>query len=191
MTGVATPSQTVGPFFGIGLPWERGPFVVADGTEGAFWIRGTVFDGAGAPVPDAVVETWQADPAGRYPRAGAPIDGWSGFGRACTDEAGGWGVLTVMPGTSAALAAPAGAADAPGGGREAPHLAVAVFARGLLKHAVTRIYFADRTADNGRDPVLARVPAARRDTLLATPAQDGYRFDIHLQGPGETVFFAV
>lgn len=181
MTGTSTPSQTVGPFFGIGLPWERGPFVVADGTEGAFWIRGTIFDGAGAPVPDAVVETWQADPAGRYPRAGAPIEGWSGFGRACTDEAGGWGVLTVMP----------GGVEAPGGGREAPHLAVAVFARGLLKHAITRIYFADRAADNDRDPVLARVPAARRDTLLATPAEDGYRFDIHLQGPGETVFFAV
>ena len=175
MTGVATPSQTVGPFFGIGLPWERGPLVVADGTDGAFWIRGTILDGAGAPVPDALVETWQADPAGRFARAGAPIDGWSGFGRACTDDAGRWGVLTVMP----------------GGGTEAPHLAVAVFARGLLKHAVTRIYFADRAADNDRDPVLARVPAPRRLTLLATPADDGYRFDIHLQGPGETVFFAV
>ena len=162
---MTTPSQTVGPFFEAALPWPEGPVVVADG----FWIRGTVLDGAGEAVPDALVETWQADPDGRY-------HGDRGFGRCPTDAAGGWAVRTVQPG--------------PVDG-QAPHLAVSVFARGLLNRVVTRVYFPDDAEARGTDPVLASVDPDRRATLVATPAADGYRFDVRLQGDGETVFFDV
>jgi protocatechuate 3,4-dioxygenase, alpha subunit len=163
-----TPSQTVGPFLALGLPWEDGPFAVAEGTPGAIRIAGRVLDGAGDPVPDAIVETWQADP---------PADErFRGFARAATDDAGEWLVLTLPPGPVE---------------DQAPHLDVSVFARGLLHRVVTRIYFEDEAEANAGDPVLAAVPAARRDTLLAQRTDDGYRFDIRLQGPGETVFFDV
>ena len=160
-----TPSQTVGPFFAIGLPWERGPYAAASG----IWIGGTVYDGAGEPIPDALVETWQTDP---------PADpGFRGFARSAADDAGRWEVVTLKPGPA-------------GGG--APHLAVSVFSRGLLDRCITRIYFADEGAAIARDPLLASVPDDRRATLLAEPDSDGaYRFDIHLQGPAETVFFAL
>jgi protocatechuate 3,4-dioxygenase, alpha subunit len=201
---MTTPSQTVGPFFHFGLPWPQGPYVVAADTPGGVWLRGIVRDGAGDPVPDALIETWQADPAGRYhhpddPRgpaeAGAPsytrevnkvpllsAGPWRGFGRCGTDEAGRYAIWTVKP----------GAVPAPGGGQQAPHLAVAVFARGLLHRLVTRVYFADEGAANGLDPVLASMadPAARA-TLVAAVAEDGYRFDIWLQGEHETTFFRV
>jgi protocatechuate 3,4-dioxygenase, alpha subunit len=182
-----TPSQTVGPYFAIGLPWEAGPHAVPPGTPGAIRIAGVVCDGAGQPVPDNLIETWQADPAGRFAdlhgHAGpSELEGFRGFARSGFEAGdGGWGIVTVKP----------GAVAGPGGAAQAPHIAVSVFARGLLHRCVTRIYFADEEAANAADPVLASVPADRRATLLAQPTDDGYRFDIRLQGPGETVFFAV
>ena len=188
-----TPSQTVGPFLAIGLPWPHGPYVVPPGTPGAVVIGGQVFDGAGAPVPDALVETWQADPDSRFdhpddPRgAAAPAaPGFRGFGRSATDADGYYQITTLRPG-------PLPVAN---GGSEAPHLDVSVFARGLLDRVVTRIYFPDEIEANAADPVLAAiVDAARRSTLIAAvdPGHTGtaFRFDIWLQGERETVFFDV
>jgi len=169
-----TPSQTVGPYLSIGLTWEDGPYVVAADAPGGFWIRGEVRDGAGALVPDALVETWQADPDGQFGAA------FRGFGRCPTDDDGRYAIRTRKPGVVLS-------AD---GAPQAPHLDVSVFARGLLHRVVTRIYFADEPA-NATDPVLSSVPEDRRPTLIATRADDGYRFDIHLQGNDETVFFRV
>jgi protocatechuate 3,4-dioxygenase alpha subunit len=179
-----TPSQTVGPFFSHALPWPDGPFVVAMGTAGAFWLRGRVLDGAGEPVPDALVESWQADPAGRFahpddPR-GSDVD-FRGFGRCPTDPEGHWAILTVRPGRVPDAA----------GRMQAPHLDLSIFARGLLDRVVTRVYLPDEVAANAEDPVLAGIPEGRRSTVLAEPAEDGYRFDVHLQGQRETVFFSV
>ena len=189
MTFTLTPSQTVGPYFAIGLPFDGGPCAVAPGTPGAFALRGTVYDGAGAVVPDHLIETWQADPDGRFADAaghGGPStrEGFRGFARYGVEDGDGtYELTTVKPGRVPDRA----------GVLQAPHLAVTVMARGLLNRVVTRIYFADEPQANATDPVLARVPADRRETLLATPrpGEDGYRFDIRLQGPGETVFFAV
>lgn len=179
-----TPSQTVGPFFRHGLAWEDGPFVVAQGATGGFWVRGTVLDGAGEAVPDALVETWQADPAGNFAHPDSPgaVPAWfRGFGRSPTDADGRWAVFTVRPGPVPA-----------GDGLQAPHLALSVFARGLLQRVVTRLYFPeDVGAAHDGDPVLAAVPAERRATLVAAASDDGYRFDIRLQGSDETVFFAL
>ena len=188
-----TPSQTVGPFLAIGLPWPDGPYVVPLGTAGAVVISGRVFDGAGAPVPDALVETWQADPDSRFnhpddPRGAAPpvVAGFRGFGRSATDADGNYQVTTLRP----------GALPATDGGSEAPHLDVSVFARGLLDRVVTRIYFPDEIEANAADPVLAAIAdPARQSTLIAVadPGQPGtaFRFDIWLQGERETVFFDV
>lgn len=180
-----TPSQTVGPYLSIGLRWEDGPYVVAPGTAGAVWLRGRVLDGNGEVVPDALVETWQADAEGRFdhpddPR-GASGSGFRGFGRSETTD-GEYAVLTLKPGR----------VPHPSGGMQAPHVDVSVFARGLLDRLVTRLYFADEPDANAQDPVLAGLPddAARR-TLLALPSDDGYRLDIVLQGSDETVFFAL
>jgi protocatechuate 3,4-dioxygenase alpha subunit len=158
--------------------------VVPAGTPGAVWLRGTVLDGAGAPVPDALLETWQADPGGRFdhpddPRG--PVSGFRGFGRCPTDAAGRWAILTLKPGQ----------VPAPDGRRQAPHVALSVFARGLLDRLVTRIYFADEPAANAADPVLAALPAPARATLLAQPTGDGYQFEVRLQGDRETAFFDV
>jgi protocatechuate 3,4-dioxygenase alpha subunit len=183
-----TPSQTVGPYFAIGLPWDGGPFAAAPDTPGVITIAGTVHDGDGAPVPDALIETWQADGDGRFADLhgfGGPsmLAGFRGFARCGTNESDGrFELVTVKPGRI----------PWPGGGEQAPHIDVSVFARGMLHRCVTRIYFADEPESNATDPVLASVPAERRQTLLATPAGDGrYAFDVRLQGPGETVFFAV
>jgi protocatechuate 3,4-dioxygenase alpha subunit len=181
-----TPSQTIGPFFAVGLPWPDGPDVVGDGTPGACWIGGRVLDGAGDPVPDALVETWQADPEGRFahpddPRG--PSSGFRGFGRCPTDAEGRWAVRTLKPGLL----------PAPGGGVEAPHIDVSVFARGLLNRLVTRVYFPDEAEANAADPVLAAIadPQAR-ERLIARPDGDGgLRFDIRLQGDQETPFLAI
>ena len=159
-----TPAQTVGPFYAIELPYADGPYVVPEGTEGAVWLRGRLVDGAGDPIPDGLVESWQID------------DDFRGFGRSGTDEDGRWAILTLKPG------AVAGAA---------PHLDLAVFARGLLNHVLTRLYFGDEPEANAADPVLSGLDEAQRATLVAAPAGDGYELDIHLQGPHETVFFAV
>jgi protocatechuate 3,4-dioxygenase alpha subunit len=185
-----TPSQTVGPFLHIGLPWPDGPDVVATGSAGAVLITGRVVDGAGLPVPDALIETWQADPDGRFthpddPRADDGRSGgaaaFRGFGRCATDVDGTYHIVTCKPGRL----------PAPDGAVEAPHIDVSVLGRGLLDRLVTRVYFADEPAANAADPVLATVDPARLATLLAERTSDGYRFDIRLQGPGETVFFDV
>ncbi|HKD97778.1 MAG TPA: protocatechuate 3,4-dioxygenase subunit alpha [Micromonosporaceae bacterium] len=183
MTDEYTPSQTVGPFLAIGLPWPDGPDVVPAGSSGSFTITGRVLDGAGAPVADAMVETWQADPGGRFAHpdapGGEPDPGFRGFGRSATDPDGAWHVRTVKPGRLPTR----------DGGEEAPHIDVSVFSRGLLDRVVTRIYFDDE--DNSGDPVLASLDPDRRATLVAEAAPDGYRFDIVLQGDRETVFFDV
>lgn len=182
MTEMLTPSQTVGPFLAIGLPWPDGPDVVTAEAEGTITILGYVFDGAGAPVGDAMLETWQASPDGRFDHPDDPrgaVPGFRGFGRCATGPDGGFHIVTQLPGRL----------PTPDGGTEAPHIDVSVFARGLLDRVVTRIYFAD--ADNAGDPVLAAIDESRRHTLIAARTDGGYRFDIHLQGPDETVFFDV
>ncbi|MGB6456782.1 MAG: protocatechuate 3,4-dioxygenase subunit alpha [Streptosporangiaceae bacterium] len=190
MTGGLTPSQTVGPFLDLGLPWDDGPFVVPSGTPGAVRLTGQVLDGAGAPLPDAVVETWQADPDGRFdhpddPRGAArpTVARFRGFGRSTTDGDGRYEIVTLRPGRL----------PAPDGGTEAPHLDVSVFARGMLDRVVTRIYFPDEEAANAADPVLSAVgDPGRRATLIAAAGADGaLLFDIRLQGDHETVFFDV
>jgi protocatechuate 3,4-dioxygenase, alpha subunit len=186
-----TPSQTVGPYLSLGLPWPQGPYVVPEGTAGAIVITGQVFDGNNQPLTDALVETWQADENGRFnhpddPRgaASSPTAGFRGFGRCPTDGQGRYRIVTVRP----------GCLPTPSGEVEAPHLDVNVFARGLLNRVVTRIYFPDETAANAVDPVLAGVDPGRRDTLIAAAAPGSaseFRFDIRLQGGKETVFFDV
>jgi protocatechuate 3,4-dioxygenase, alpha subunit len=154
-----TPSQTVGPFFRIGLSTTIGSHVVGEGMPGAVRISGQVFDGNGEPVPDAMIETWQAE----------------GAGRCATDEEGHFAIVTSKPAGD----------SAPG----APHLDVSVFARGLLTRLVTRLYFPDAHDANDADPVLQSLSPAERATLVAVREDGGLRFDIHLQGARETVFF--
>jgi protocatechuate 3,4-dioxygenase alpha subunit len=175
--GPLTPSQTLGPFFSHALPWPDGPYVVPAGAPGAFWLRGVVRDGAGDPVPDALIESWQADRGGSL----TPTAGFRGFGRSPTDPEGRYAIHTVKP----------GAVPAPDGRPQAPHLDLSIFARGLLDRVVTRIYFVDETAANLVDPVLAGMAEPDRATLIARPAADGYTFDIRLQGDHETVFFSI
>ena len=182
-----TPSQTVGPYFAIGLPFDVGPFAAPEGTPGAIHIAGTIYDGAGQPIPDFLLETWQADPEGRFADAhgyggASEIDGFRGFARYGVEDGDGtFDIVTLKPGPVPGLA----------GTTQAPHIDVSVFARGMPHRTVTRIYFADEAEANAGDPVLARVPVERRATLLAQPSGGGYRFDIRFQGPHETVFFAV
>ena len=188
-----TPSQTVGPYLHIGLvPGPYGvreifsPAVADAGMPGThIRIEGRVLDGAGNVLPDAMLEIWQADGQGRYahPADGRPLasNSFRGFGRVATGPDGGYHFQTVKPGQ----------VKGPGGKLQAPHINVGVFARGVLKRLFTRIYFAGDPA-NASDPILALVPADRRDTLMAGPdaARLGlFKFDIILQGANETVFF--
>lgn len=207
-----TPSQTVGPFFHYGLPWKGGADLVGKSDMGArpelfgeehyvlnlsapsgtpegeaIEIAGHVFDAAGAPVPDAMVELWQANAAGRYAsvddtRADVALDPhFVGFGRASTSAEGVWRFRTIRPGR----------VPGPGNSLQAPHIALSVFGRGLLKRLATRLYFADGEG-NDVDPVLSVVPEARRGTLIAERREDGvWWLDIRLSGEGETVFFAL
>jgi protocatechuate 3,4-dioxygenase alpha subunit len=163
MTLPLTPSQTVGPFFRIGLAATIGSHVVGEGTPGAVRISGQVLDGAGEPVPDALIETWQAEGAGRCP----------------TDEEGHFAIVTSKPERN----------TVDGVVTDAPHLDVSVFARGLLTRLVTRMYFPDEEAANDADPVLRTLSSNERSTLVAVREDSGLRFDIHLQGARETVFF--
>jgi protocatechuate 3,4-dioxygenase alpha subunit len=170
-----TPSQTIGPFFGYALPYGDGPRVAPEWHPDAIRIHGRVLDGAGEPLPDALLEIWQAGPDGEVPgRDGALVrggHGFSGFGRCGTDAEGRYWFSTLKP------------------GGPAPYAALLVFARGLLKPVATRIYFPGEDG-NATDPVLSGVPADRRETLIATREDDrSYRFDVHLQGERETVFF--
>lgn len=187
-----TPSQTVGPFLHIVLPWPDGPFVVPEGTPGAFWITGRVLDGRGEPIVDGLVETWQADPDGRFdhpddPRGAAKpaVAGFRAFGRCATDGEGRYRILTVKPG-------PLPSMDEPAGAVEAPHLDISFFSRGLLDRVITRLYFPDEEQANAADPVLASIADPRlRSTLVAKPASNGVEFDIVLQGANETAFFTL
>ena len=207
-----TPWQTLGPFFHTSLPWKGGADLVGrsdigvradlipaghdllhrQGARGAIGgrvidIAGVVFDGDGAPVPDALIEIWQANAAGRYnspadARDTIPIEAdFTGFGRAATGEDGGYRFRTVLPGR----------VPGPGNSLQAPHAALSVLGRGLLKRLVTRVYFEDGEG-NDEDPILALAASERRGTLIARrEGPSGYRFDIHLQGEHETVFFDV
>lgn len=205
-----TPSQTVGPFFHYGLPWKGGADLIGSSdlgarpelfpedhyvlaqpsmpiapVEDAIVIHGRVTDGNGDPVPDAMIEIWQADASGRYPGSAGSCEPASlkhefrGFGRSSTSESGEYLFRTVRPGR----------VPGPDDQLQAPHIAVSVLGRGLLKRLVTRLYF-DGGKGNDQDPVLSLVPAARRQTLLASSKDSlRWRFDIVLQGPCETVFF--
>ena len=180
-----TPSATVGPYLAIGLTWPDGVFAAAEGTDGGFWIRGRVFDGAGEVVPDAMIETWQADPDGGFPspedpRGASSYPGFRGYARSQTST-GEYEVFTVKPGR-----VPDGE-----GGLQAPHIDVSLFARGILDRVVTRIYFADEADANAEDVVLRGLSEDQRATLIAERTDDGYRLDLYLQGDRETVFFAV
>jgi protocatechuate 3,4-dioxygenase alpha subunit len=184
MPSSATPNQTVGPFFHIGLAWLDRRDVAGPGAAGErVRLDGRVLDGDGRPVADALVEVWQADADGRYahPEDRRGAASFRGFGRTATDALGAFHFTTVKPGR----------VPAAGGGLQAPHLAVAVFMRGLLRHLVTRVYFPGE-ASNAEDPVLSLVEPARRGTLVAR-AVDGdptrLAWDVVLQGEAETVFF--
>ena len=206
-----SPSQTVGPFFHYGLPWKGGADLVTGSPLGArpdlfpeeHWVlhiaephaaargevielTGRVLDASGQPLPDAMLEIWQANANGRYasdrdPRHDLPIEkGFSGFGRAATADDGTYRFRTIVP----------GAVPGPDGQLQAPHIAMSVFGRGLIKRLVTRVYFAGNPA-NEKDLVLSLVPAERRATLLATPDGARWNLDIVLQGERETVFFDI
>ena len=163
-----TPSQTIGPFFRFALDWMAERDLVPAGHPGRVVVSGRVLDGDDQPVPDAVIEIWQA--------AGIdPPSGWSGFGRYLTDVDGRYRFATAKP------------ADPR---HQAPHIEVSVFARGLLQRLATRIYFPDELNANRSDPLLRLVPAVRRDTLIASDDGAVLHFDIRLQGPHETVFLA-
>ncbi|HEV7654274.1 MAG TPA: protocatechuate 3,4-dioxygenase subunit alpha [Mycobacteriales bacterium] len=178
----STPGQTVGPFFGLSLPYGDGPRLVPPGHPDAVRLHGRVLDGAGDPVPDALLELWQPGPDGAVLRQPGSLhrDGWTftGWGRAATDNAGQWSFSTLRPGSTR-----------PGG---APFFALTVFARGLLDRLWTRIYLPGAHPDIdpalAADPLLSALPAERRATLIATVEPAGYAFDVVLQGERETVF---
>ena len=188
MSGETTPSQTVGPYFSIGMDWLNR----SDLTHGAsggerITIRGRILDGEGQPVPDACLELWQADAQGKYAlpedvREKSPEQKFFGFGRIPTREDGSFQFSTIKPGR----------VPGPGGEMQAPHLAVTFFCRGLLIRLVTRIYFPGE-ASNAEDFALLVVQEGRRPTLIAKPtAQPGMlEWNVILQGPDETVFFDV
>ncbi len=183
-----TPSQTVGPYMKIGLLRELVTReLVSRDDPRALVIRGRLLDGAGDGVPDGMIETWQANAAGRYAHPAddrhelALEDGFLGFGRSGTTDGGRFELVTVKPGR----------VPHPDGGLQAPHLAVGVMARGLLKRLVTRMYFPDEEGANAADPVLSLLSPAERSTLVAIEDGGFLRFDIRLQGPGQTTFFAI
>jgi protocatechuate 3,4-dioxygenase alpha subunit len=192
-----TPSQTVGPFFAYGLTsngkydWNdafTSDLVTSDATGERIRVVGRVFDGDGQAVSDCMLEIWQADAQGRFAdpkdKRALPNAKFRGFGRCGTDPNGDYAFDTIKPGS----------VPDSDGTPQAPHILVAVFARGMLLHTYTRIYF-EGAAGNAADPVLALVPADRRDTLIARRDQGNgnavYRFDIRLQGDRETVFFDI
>lgn len=190
-----TPSQTVGPYFKYGLTpngeyeWNdafTNNLLTPDTSGERIRVEGRVYDGDGAVIPDCMLEIWQADSQGRFSdpqdKRALPNSSFKGFGRVGTDKSGGYAFDTIKPGV---------VPDADGK-PQAPHIVLAVFARGMLLHLYTRIYFDDEAA-NTSDSVLALVPADRRATLIAKRAAAGnvYTFDVHLQGDNETVFFDV
>jgi protocatechuate 3,4-dioxygenase, alpha subunit len=201
-----TPSQTVGPFFAYGLApkgrchWDpNGSYswketvgdnlVTPDATGQKIRIEGRVLDGDGKPINDAMIEIWQADAQGRYahPRdnRARPNTKFKGFGRSATDKEGVYSFDTVKPGP----------VPGPNEARQAPHIVVCIYSRGMLRQIYTRLYFPDEAAANGSDPILALVSADRRGTLVAHKETRGelpvYRFDVRVQGENETVFFDI
>jgi protocatechuate 3,4-dioxygenase alpha subunit len=183
-----SPAQTVGPYLSIGLLDVDLSEVVGREDPRAITVRGLLLDGAGEPVTDGLVETWQANAAGRYnhpadTRDDAPLeDGFLGFGRSGTASGGWFELVVVKPGP----------VPWPEGGLQAPHLVVSVFARGLLKRAATRMYFPDEAEANAADPILSRLDPDAAATLVALQeGERALRFDIRLQGPAHTTFFAV
>lgn len=182
----ATTWQTVGPYFRIGLEYLDTSELAPAGTVGErFAVEGRVLDGNGIPVPDAVIEIWQADCNGEYAgTAGAEVNTpsatFTGFGRIPTDEDGRFRFTTIRPGQI----------PGPGGAMQAPHLAVRVMMRGLLKSLVTRMYFPAEAVAS--DPILQLIPEQRRGTLIATvdaSREATLLWNIELQGTHETVFF--
>ena len=180
MTLAPTPGQTVGPFFGYALPYDGGPELVAAGRADAIRLHGRVLDGAGDPVPDALLELSQPDADGVLPRQPGSWsrDGFdfTGWGRAATDREGRYRFTTVTPGPTA-----------PGA---AAYFALTVFARGLLDRLLTRVYLPGDDALLGADVLLGSLPADRRSTLIAERDETGFVFDVRLQGDGETVFLS-
>ncbi|MFE5811943.1 protocatechuate 3,4-dioxygenase subunit alpha [Streptomyces sp. NPDC056479] len=187
-TVLPTPSHTVGPFYGHALPFTGGGDIAPHRHPDTIALQGYVLDGEGYPLPDAFVELWGADPDGRVSQVDGsmrrdPASGgflgrngveFTGWGRVQTDTGGHWTARTLRPGAR---------------GQSAPYISVCVFARGLLVHLFTRIYLPGDDAALAADPLLARLDGARRDTLIAEEQGRGtYRFDIRLQGEGETVF---
>ncbi len=188
MSLLLTAAQTVGPFVSIGFEKAAVPDVAPAGVAGErVVINVKIFDGDGVPVTDAVIETWQANAYGKYAHPDDTQEklieeNFKGFGRVLADAQGGFRLTTIKPGK---VAGP----DALQGREQAPHITVVIFMRGLLKQLMTRIYFPDEAA-NATDPVLNLIPAARRATLIAAKAADGrLQWNVHLQGPQETVFF--
>ena len=187
-----TASQTVGPFLTIALKQEGQEYIVPENIEGALKLCGNVYDGEGNVVPDAVIEVWQANIFGKYNHPedkseNQLLSDFSGFGRSCTDKNGHFFFITLKPGRVAGR----------GNTLQAPHIGVNVFARGMLKQQVTRIYFSDEVKPNSEDPILNTIEdVSARNTLIAQLNSDNdkiieYAFDIHLQGKMETVFFDV
>ena len=180
-----TPSQTVGPYFAMGMVLEPEHIMVNDQTQGErISITGQVLDGDGVPVIDALVEIWQPDASGIFDHPKDPNranfdPNFTGFGRSKTEENGLFRFETVKPGAV---------------GNSAPYINARVFSRGMLIHAVTRIYFSDESA-NESDPVLGSIPSERRSTIIAQRSADNgiviYQYDINLQGENENVFFDV
>jgi protocatechuate 3,4-dioxygenase alpha subunit len=170
-----TPGQTIGPWFGYALPYEGGPELVPAGRADAVRLHGYVLDGAGNPIPDAMIEIWQPAPDGSVVQQEGSLhrDGWTftGFGRCETDRTGHYWFSTLTPGAE---------------GGKPPFFAVTVFARGLLDRLFTRIYLPGTALD--ADQLLRSLPEDRRRTLVATADETGYRFDIRMQGEDETVF---
>lgn len=175
----ATPGQTIGPFYGYALPYERGNELVNPSRPGAVRLHGTVYDGAGSAIPDALLEIWQPDEAGNVVQESGSLlrDGYTftGFGRAAVDNEGNYNFTTLNPGATQE--------------GKAPFFMLTVFARGLLNRLFTRIYLPEDTAALEADPLLSQLDDASRRTLIAIREADGsLRFDVHLQGEGETVF---
>jgi protocatechuate 3,4-dioxygenase alpha subunit len=180
----ASTSQTIGPYLRIGLEWMVIEDLAPAGVAGErVRIEGRVLDGDGKPVNDAAVEIWQANSHGKYASPEDPQDkpvdaAFRGYGRSLTDAAGAFRFRTIKPGR----------VPGPLGKLQAPHLVVVIFMRGLLKHLVTRVYFPDDPA-NADDPVLTRIPAERRATLVAKKKGEVLEWNVVLQGRNETVFF--
>jgi len=183
----ATTSQTVGPYFKIGLRWLNRDNLVGEGVSGErVTMQGRVFDGDGVPVPDAILEIWQANAHGKYAHPedtqDKPLEpGFKGYGRVAVSDEGLFRFATIKPGP----------VPGPDGNEQAPHLVVSVFMRGVLRRLVTRIYFPDEPR-NAADVILNLVEPARRSTLVAKKTAGGpgtLEWNVVLQGPDETVFF--